>query len=255
MLFQEQIKKRVVPFGNGSIVYTPKNWIGREVIITLPKRSLKEEIMEVIEPHLQDIQGVYLYGSYARKENEQESDVDLLIISDKKFDIKKENYEILVISHEKIKGQIQNNPPFYLIIKESIPIINKSLLDEIKKIKPNKRKIKWLIDDTKSILKINEGILELEDNEKDFNPLIYSLILRLRLMYMIDCILKNKINTTKEFRLYAKNKGVKNILTMHNIYRNVRDNKKIKCPIEKQEVKELLEIVKNETEKKSKEIN
>ena len=128
-------------------------------------------------------------------------------------------------------------------------------MDEIKKIKPNKRKIKWLIDDTKSILKINEGILELEDNEKDFNPLIYSLILRLRLMYMIDCILKNKINTTKEFRLYAKNKGVKNILTMHNIYRNVRDNKKIKCPIEKQEVKELLEIVKNETEKKSKEIN
>ena len=251
MLFQEQIKKRVVPFGNGSIVYTPKNWMGREVIITLPKKSLKEEIMEVIEPHLQDIQGVYLYGSYARKENEQESDVDLLIISDKKFDIKKENYEILVVSRKKIKDRIRSNPPFYLIIKESIPIINKSLLDEIKKIKPNKRKIKWLIDDTKSILKINEGILELEDNEKDFNPLIYSLIL----IYMIDCILKNKVNTTKEFRLYAKKIGVKNILTMHNIYRNVRDNKKIKYHIEKQEVNELLEIVKNETEKKSKEIN
>ena len=36
---------------------------------------------------------------------------------------------------------------------------------------------------------------------------------------------------------------------------DIRDNKKIKYHIEKQEVNELLEIVKNETEKKSKEIN
>ena len=65
----------------------------------------------------------------------------------------------------------------------------------------------------------------------------------------------NKINTTKGFRLYAKKVGVKKILVMYDIYRNVRDNKKIKCSIEKQEVIELLEIVKNEAEKKSKEIN
>ena len=87
MLTEETIRKRVVPFGNGSIVYTPKTWIGRDVIITLPKFSLKEELFRILDPFLEIIKGVYIYGSYARNESEDDSDIDVLVICDKKFKI------------------------------------------------------------------------------------------------------------------------------------------------------------------------
>ena len=110
MLIEEQIRKKVVSFGNGSIVYTPKSWIGKEVIITLPKESLKEEIFKVLELFLEGIQGIYLYGSHARNEEECDSDIDILVVSDKKFRIRKGKYDINIITLEDIKKAIKYNP-------------------------------------------------------------------------------------------------------------------------------------------------
>ena len=252
MIIQEQIKKPVVPFGNGSIVYTPKDWIGREVIVTLQKKSFKEEILEILGPQLEHIQGIYIYGSYARNENDSDSDVDVLVISDKKFKIKKEKYEITVTTLENLKDRIEKNPPYFLIIKEAKPIVNNQLLEELKKIKINKQNIKWLLEETKSMLKINKEIIEIEDN--NFNAVVHSLILRLRLIYMIECLLKNDIYTTKGFKEYAKKRGIIKIKKLQKIYKRKRDMKKVKEEVEKKEVEKLWNVVNNETKKKSKEI-
>ena len=254
MLIEEQIKKKVVCFGNGSIVYTPKEWIGREVIITLPQLSLKEEILDLLKLHLENIQGIYLYGSYARNEQENDSDADVLVVSDKKFSVKKAGYDINVHSLENLKKILVNNPLYSLILKEAKIILNRSLLDELKNIN-SRRDFSFVLETTRGVLEINKDFIDMEKDDFDNSAVIYSLVLRLRGLYMIDCILKNKLYSNKDFKNFVMKKGVKNFNILYRAYRSERDNRRVgKIKISKDDVNRLYSLVKNETEKKSSKI-
>ena len=248
---QEQLRKKVVKFGNGSIVYTPKNWIGREVIITLPKLSMREELFKLLDPYLLHIQGIYLYGSFARNEQEQDSDIDVLIIADKKFKIKMEGYDINVLTIDDLKKPV--DPFCFLMLKEAKTILNGQLLDKIKPVMASKKSIRWILNNTKSVLKINRDFIDLEDESFENDAVIYSLMLRLRGLYMIDCVLKNKCYSNENFNRFVKTNGIRD--DFYRIYRKVRDNKNVKIRVMKNDVKILYETVKNETEKKSREIH
>ena len=89
------------------------------------------------------------------------------------------------------------------------------------------------------------------------NPaVIYSLVLRLRGLYMIDCILKNKSYLNKNFKRFAVKIGIKNFNLLYKIYRYERDNKKLdKTHVSMEDINRLYLLVKNETEKKSAKIN
>jgi len=251
MIMQEQLRKKVVKFGNGSIVYTPKNWIGREVIITLPKLSMREELFKLLDPYLLHIQGIYLYGSFARNEQEQDSDIDVLIIADKKFKIKMEGYDINVLTIDDLKKPV--DPFCFLMLKEAKTILNGQLLDKIKPVMASKKSIRWILNNTKSVLKINRDFIDLEDESFENDAVIYSLMLRLRGLYMIDCVLKNKCYSNENFNRFVKTNGIRD--DFYRIYRKVRDNKNVKIRVMKNDVKILYETVKNETEKKSREIH
>src|SRR3989344_4814890 len=90
---KEAIEKQVVGFGNGSIVYTPKKWIGEKVLVILEEKpmDIKGETMEMLKPHLESVEGVYLYGSFARNEQAEKSDIDILGIADKKIEMEKKD--------------------------------------------------------------------------------------------------------------------------------------------------------------------
>ena len=250
MLIEEQIKKKVVCFGNGSIVYTPKNWVGREVIVTLPKLSMKEELFKLLDPYLSHIQGIYLYGSFARNEQEQDSDIDVLIIADKKFKIKMEGYDLNVLTIDDLKKPV--DPFCFLMLKEAKAILNGYLLDKIRSVTVSKKSIRWILNNTKSVLNINRDFIDLEDEGFENDAVIYSLMLRLRGLYMIDCVLKNKCYSNENFSRFVKTNGIKS--DFYRIYRRVRDNKTVKIRVMKKDVERLYEAVKNETEKKSREI-
>lgn len=248
---QEQLRKKVVKFGNGSIVYTPKNWIGREVIVTLPKLSMKEELFKFLDPYLLHIQGIYLYGSYARNEQEQDSDIDVLIIADKKFKIKMKGYDINVLTNDYLKKPV--DPFCFLMLKEAKAILNGNLLDKIRPVTVSKKSIRWILDNTKSVLNINRDFIDLEDENFENGAVIYSLMLRLRGLYMMDCVLKNKSYSNENFNRFVKTNGLKD--DFYRIYRRVRDNKNVKIRVMKNDVEKLYELVKDETEKKSREIH
>ncbi|MBI2106080.1 nucleotidyltransferase domain-containing protein [Candidatus Woesearchaeota archaeon] len=253
MLIEEQIKKKVVSFGNGSIVYTPKNWIGREVIITLPGLSLKEEILDLLKPYLENIQGVYLYGSYARNEQGPDSDIDILVVSDKKFSIQKDGYDISVHNLSSLKKILEDNPIYSLILREAKVILNRYLLvDLLENIKSIKQDFSFIMETTEDILEINKDMIDLESEEFSNYAVIYSLVLRLRGLYMIDCILKGRKYFNKDFKKFAIGKGVDKFNLFYSIYRNQRDNKRVgKIKIFKDDVIKLYSLVKNEAEKKS----
>jgi len=67
--------------------------VGQKVIISLVEKTIEEiedEILYILKPYLKHIQGIYLYGSYARNEQTPESDIDILVITDG-IKIKKKN--------------------------------------------------------------------------------------------------------------------------------------------------------------------
>jgi hypothetical protein len=137
------------------------------------------------------------------------------------------------------------------------------LLEELKNIKFDLKKLRWNFEDIKRIIKIIEGFIGLD--EKDISPShIYSLMMRIRVCYLIECLLKNK-----EF----SNEGVKKLLIGYGlgnretdkfscIYRAIRNDEKLIAKIDKTEILNLLRILKdysfkieNETKKKIKKRN
>jgi predicted nucleotidyltransferase len=264
-----RIVKKAVEIGNGAAVYVPKEYGGREVVVILPEGidEMKKRVLGRLIEYMPNILGVYLYGSYARDEQIEESDLDILVITkEKDTEIKNALNEIdaRVMPIEDVKKAIMNYPLFIVpILKEAKVMLNPLLLEELKNIKFDLKKLRWNFEDIKRIIKIIEGFIGLD--EKDISPShIYSLMMRIRVCYLIECLLKNK-----EF----SNEGVKKLLIGYGlgnretdkfscIYRAIRNDEKLIAKIDKTEILNLLRILKdysfkieNETKKKIKKRN
>jgi len=251
---KEQLVKRATAFGNGSVVFTPKAWRGREVIVILPKKSLsvEESALQLIQPSLKNIVGVFFAGSYARNEMEKDSDVDLIIATDRKIKIKeKENFHVQYIELEQLKNSLKENPiEFYPMLLEAKSLINEKLLQELKGIEIDFKKFNWFLETTESALKVVKELIEMEKIEgKKFSEStasVYSLILRLRGIYLIECILRKKPYSNKSFREFIKKKsGIKEkiVSQIYEVYRKERDEKKAKALISLEELEKLFGFV------------
>ena len=80
--------KIVQRFGNSGHIVLPKRYIGKRLRFIAESKTfgdIKSEILEILKPYLENILGVYLYGSYARNEQTISSDADILVIADTKL--------------------------------------------------------------------------------------------------------------------------------------------------------------------------
>ncbi len=201
---KQELIKPIVKVGNSAGVILPKSWINGEAKIELIEKpiDIKKDILEILEPYLQNIEGIYLIGSYARGEQTKESDVDVLIITNKiNKKIKKGKYELILIQKDKIEIALENNIiPILPMLKEAKPLVNSSLIKEYQTTKLTKKNLKWHIELTKSALEISKEFIkfdeEIKSNSND--AVAYSLILRLRGTYIVDCLIKNKLPRKKE---------------------------------------------------------
>ena len=108
---QEKIVRKINPSGNGAHVFVPKDWVGEEVLLVrISKYDVKKEIFKIFEPYMEDIISVFLFGSYARGEQNAKSDVDILAVSNKPIKIKKKGFDVIVIPEEKIESAKKINP-------------------------------------------------------------------------------------------------------------------------------------------------
>ena len=237
---KEQIVKTVVKSGNGGAVWVPKSWLGQEVVVMLPEKpklELKERIVHMLEPYLKDIASAGIYGSYARNEQTEGSDADILVITsgkDIKLGFKEEKIEVTSLPVEKLKKAIERHPAVYFqMVRESLPLINASLLENLKKIKPSKKSFKPYLKETKEHIKSNKELIELDaiDNLylKSYSAL-YSSMLRLRGLFIIRCILRNEEFSNKKFRKFLADRGLssREIEDSYKAYRAVREDKDAK---------------------------
>jgi predicted nucleotidyltransferase len=256
---KEQLVKKAVKSGNGGAVWVPKRWLGQEVVVILPikrKYDIKERIIQLLQPYLKDVIAVFLYGSYARKEETAESDIDVLILTQNriKIHINEPSFEITVFQLENFKKALLKHPViYYQIIQEAEPLINSYLLEQLKKIRLNKKNFKKYIDETKEHIKSNKELLELDALDNDFvksNSIIYSIILRLKGIYISKCLIKKEKFSNRSFKLWITKKGItnKDFEDSYSNYRAVRDDQPTKMKIEISLAKKLLNILEKEIE-------
>ncbi len=199
-----ELVKTAIRVGNSAGVLLPKEYLNSEVKIVLTPLNIEKDVLNILleKNLLQEVIGVYILGSYARKEQSIESDIDILVITSKtEKRIKKERYDLLLIKKETLEEQLKNNfLPLFSMIKEAIPIVNKDFLIKYKHIKINKKKVEKYLDITKSGARLNRAALNVEKEIKSENvsdAIAYSLILHLRSWYIVNHLLKDKLWNNK----------------------------------------------------------
>jgi len=201
-----EVIKPIIRVGNSAGVILPREWLNGEAKVTLIKRprDIKQDVLDILWDELSSITGLYLVGSYARGEQNEKSDIDILgVTEDTNRKIKKGKYDIVLISYETLEKSLKDNIlPLLPMLREASPITNKNLLNRYKDYPITFNNLQWHIDTTASALKIIKKSIELakEKDEKVSDNVIYSLVLRLREAYIVDCLIKNKVANNKELR-------------------------------------------------------
>jgi len=207
-MLESQIPKK---FGNSCHILLPKEYLGKKIkflVDTKTFQDIKSEVIEILKPNLEEIQGIYLYGSYARNEQSHDSDIDILVITSNKLKIKTEinNYSIISITLSELERTLKENPILILpILQESKPILNSQLIGKYKSFKLTKENTKKFIEESKKTLEIvKEGLTK----EFEIGSLVYSLILRIRGLLMISLSRKEKQYSKAILFNYLKEKGL-----------------------------------------------
>ena len=226
---QEQLIRTVSRVGNGAHIFAPKEWINEQVlIIRIAKKTIKEKILEKIYPHLDKIIAVILYGSQARGEANENSDIDFLIISKEKFQIEKEiGIDIIVLTENEIQTAIKRNPILmYSAIKEGKPTINENYIEKLKQIKIDFKDFKDFIAQTEKSINSDLEITELDKKTGKYSSdsVIYSLFLRLRGVFIINCFLDEKEFSNASFEEWLKEVKIP-YKKINQAYRQVREEK------------------------------
>lgn len=239
-----ELVKKTIKLGNSSGVILPKHWLGydvRVIVVNKPK-NIKKEALKLLENYLENISGVYLYGSYSRKEEDMASDINLLAVSSNIYKkISLDKYNILIIPANKLLEELSENLSYYLMIKESSVILNKPLLLELKKIKLKREAIQ------SHIIAIKKAFFNLKTSEESDN---FKLVDILKQLYILDCILNHKDYKLASIFAWLSSQANQEIVNRLSFIYNLRRKNK-RLVIKKPEKESLTSLFSNILEKQS----
>ncbi len=204
------IIKPVIRLGNSAGVILPREWLNGQARVVLVKApsNINKEVFEILDSVLESVLGIYLVGSYARGEEKEDSDIDVLVItSDINSKIKKGKYDIILISKKNLESELDNNIlPLLPMLKEAKPITNKDLIREYQSTSLSHKNLKWHFETTKTALNVIKEAVELakERKEKISANIVYSLILRLRQVLIVSSLIANRKATNEELKRIIK---------------------------------------------------
>lgn len=245
---KQELIKPIIKVGNSAGVLVPKDWINGKARVELIQKpiNVKKDIFEILGHYLKDIIGIYLVGSYARGEQTERSDVDILAVTNKKSGrTKSGKYDVLLITKNDINKAINNSAlPIIPMLKEAKTIINEEYLISVKESPLSKKNLKWNIDMIKAGVELSNAAINIakEDNNKYCSDAVsYSLVLNIRTAYIIDCI-KSKIKWSST-GLLSLIKEMSGSLEAYNGYSRVKNDEKIKSSLPVKEAEKLLEYL------------
>ncbi|MDD5192288.1 MAG: nucleotidyltransferase domain-containing protein [Candidatus Nanoarchaeia archaeon] len=251
--------KKAIKAGNSSAVILPRAWLNKEVRIELVKKTsemILSDTLEILKKYiaLKSIIGIYLVGSHAREEEDENSDIDILVITDgiDKEMIEEGIYNILIVSYQLLHQKlIKNLFPVGQMIKEAKPLINEDYLNSIE-VKVTKENIKWYLDTTEEKLGIIkeyiDGAKKSKNNKRYLKDKIaYTLILRIRTLEIIKRLMQNKDYSKKDFmrlinRISGSNNPYERYLASKN---NLKEENRLKV----EEAEQLYEYLEKDLER------
>lgn len=211
-------------------------------LVKKDQKTILTETINILSQYikLKEIIGIYLVGSYARGEETKDSDIDILAITD---DIDKEMishgiYNILIVSSKLLNQKLNEDLlPIGPMIKEAKPLINE---DYIKSIEVNvtDRNVRWYLDTTRDKINLIKKSIEKSKNKKYIEGIVaYTLVLRIRTLYIIEKLIKNKNYSKKDFtELINKISGGENA---YKAYLDVKKNSESSMRISLDEAEKL----------------
>lgn len=247
---KQELIKPVVRVGNSAGIVLPREWLNGKAVVKLIEKpvNINQDVLEILKKYLIHIKGIYLVGSYARGEQTGKSDVDVLVITDNvNKKIKQGKYDLILVSEENVKDSLEKNAlPLLPMLNESKVILNEELIVGYKKSSLTKKNLKWHVETTKSALKfVKEDIkFSKEFNENVSRASAYSLILRLRTFYIVDCLRKNKKWSNKEFRNLIKK--ISGSLISYEDYLAVKNKQKKKSGVKIEEAEKVINYLERE---------
>ena len=122
------------------------------------------------------------------------------------------------------------------MLKEIESIVNKDLIEKYSKRK-YRINVKKILSEIKGILKINKEVVELckENNKRIPDGTVYSIVLRLRELYLINCLISNKSYSKKDFLKICPEKS-------YLAYTRIKRNEKETNDVSPDEIKNLLNL-------------
>ncbi len=250
-----ELIKPVVRIGNSAGVVLPKSWLNNRARIEIIRDSFSDIIGNVMRilgdgGVLSEVIGIYLVGSYARGDSGDDSDIDILVITngaDKRINDGK--YDLLLVSLEKLEDSLKKNVlPLLPMLKEAKPILNSKLIEEYKNTELSWKNLRWHVETTKSAMKVVYGDINFskEIDENVSRASTYSLILRLRTIYLIDCLKNNKL--WKKKGLLDLIKKISGSLDAYDeyVYSKMGKNRKVKSKLKIEEAEKLMDYVNRE---------
>jgi predicted nucleotidyltransferase len=238
----ETLIKQTREVGTSAGVLLPRKWLNKQVVVTLHspnKADIASDVIGILfdKDLNEEARGIYLYGSYARGDYDFNSDIDVLVITRKVNKlIKYKNFEILLVSEDNFSKNIAHSLHYLSLLKEAKTLLNENLIEKFK-IKKIKLDFKDELNEIERIIKINEETAFLcKDNKKNIpDGIVYSVVLRLRELYMIKCLIPNKLFSKADFLKFT---GDKNYSTYNRIKMNKREENNTKY----EEISNLLSL-------------
>jgi len=254
---KQELVKPIVRVGNSAGVLLPREWLNGRARVELVEKptDIKRDVLEILEDYLEDVAGIYLVGSYARNEQTDKSDIDILVISnDTAKEIVSGKYNVSIARLESIKNMLKSYPVMiYPRLLEAKPILNSRLLKELLSCNITKNSFKESIASIKRVVKINRDFIRLDKDmgEKySSDSTVYSLTLRLREIFLIKMIMEKKPYSSKKFKKWVeKNTKDINFDKIYDIYQAVKMNHRIQSRAEVLEAEQLLKLLENEMKK------
>jgi hypothetical protein len=240
----------------------PRSWLNKEVRIELvkkPPRIILMDTLEILSKHipLESVIAIELAGSYARGEEDENSDIDILVITegiDKEL-IVEGIYNILIVSYQLLFQKLENNLfPIGQMIKEGKPLLNADYINSIE-INVTKKNVKWYLDTTEEkidlIGKSLEQVKKIENKTKNkqhlSDKIAYTLVLRIRTLEIIKKLIENKDYSKKEFINLLKK--ISKSDNAHEGYIASKNNKKDEKRLRLDEAEKLYDYLKEDYEK------
>ena len=244
---QETMTKTVKRYGNSGGVYLPSSWVGGTVEISLLSRPPmpEQDLPLAFAGRMQHIISMLLYGSYARGEFEEGSDIDVIVVTDSHqkgmavpAGLKEKGYDITIMPAERLIKAAGKDALLSKSLEDAKALFNDSFLIEIKSIKPA-RSLSERIELSKSSVEIMKSLLAAGS---DASSIIYPLMMRTKEMLLIDCILNNRKYSLRLVKERIQRLGIpeSEYRKLMSAYRAARDGKRSKPSIKEDTIRTLL---------------